>query len=1126
MMEAAATNDSLMHGAIRRWVWRLSWGVALLLVLGARYIRHLSYRPGPLQDVAVCVVDLVDSREYQWMLAVGIGLYFATFAFFYATWQRRAAGAAGVGAAPRRYWPGVLLGLVLAWAGVLYARSYITSYQRTDFLTLLTGATVGQAVAWVRLRRAAIGAFSSFSEEILWLLISIAALAAVFHPDMGVAYQYRGHGRWTGPYSNPNSFGLVMGMGVVLAVGCAMQRRMEGEGGGKGKAEHGASTRWRRGVVAFMIVGAGLMGMGLVKSYSRGAWAGALCGLGYLVYLGGRQWRARWQYQSGVVGPPRWLELMAGGVVLSCGLLVLTFLNLRYVEQHLIRRALSVGNINDFSWRNRATTSLGALQVIANNPLSGIGWDRYKTTYDGWYRPRTLTETAAIELDDYLILGMTLGLPALACLFGYVSSRFLSGHRAWLDKTGSHSSADWQMAVCRAGFLVLLVGFVPETGLFHLALGAPFWILLELGAAEPEARNPKFEGPRPASAECGVRNSAKAECGMRNVEIGRKQIRVRRGRRWVATGLALGVFGLLVGAYFIGRSREHAPDDPLYRRIAKEFGAAQPVGVSVSPDGSYVLTKAEEGSGFRVSVLTRISGRVTASDFSEDTQRELTWRPDSQAVVFQETAGKGRPLFLLDLKSGRKGEIKAPVSQAALLPLRWDPAGRRLVYFQGDWSKGRLLVIAPGGILESEKEIVVRERVSASCDFVWAPDGGSIAVADEQAQGVITLVRLADLRQSQVSIAGGGKVAELAWAPDGHSILATVRGEGDEYFKLLGVEVKSGKLWLRVAAAGDINNPVWLPDGRSFLYQVLSNGVTSMVMGSREQPCIRVVGPTNGVLRVSHVSADGSRAFGRFAGLTGPPVLVEIPLGDSTFSVQRGAWSVVYAPPKSAAVQCPEPEPIGIESFDGVVIPGYHWRAPGPSGSSKGVLIVVHGGLHTQTFPTWEGYIRVMLEQGCDVIAVNYRGSSGYGQGFERMVGEAERVADVLATRDYAIKTLHAPPGKVYLSGLSHGASLAAAAAAQGEQIGGLILISWAGPIHEVEAELSKPLRIVAFHGDQDATVAAERARAALEQFVAAVSDLPPRPRWRLFKGEGHFFYHTASWAEVYWETAKVVRGE
>jgi hypothetical protein len=44
--------------------------------------------------------------------------------------------------------------------------------------------------------------------------------------------------------------------------------------------------------------------------------------------------------------------------------------------------------------------------------------------------------------------------------------------------------AEWLKTICRAGAIVLLVGFWFDGGLFKLPTAATFWILLELGAVQ------------------------------------------------------------------------------------------------------------------------------------------------------------------------------------------------------------------------------------------------------------------------------------------------------------------------------------------------------------------------------------------------------------------------------------------------------------------------------------------------------------------------------------------------------------------------------------------------------------------------------------------------------------------
>jgi O-antigen ligase len=163
--------------------------------------------------------------------------------------------------------------------------------------------------------------------------------------------------------------------------------------------------------------------------------------------------------------------------------LLLGFWNLRETQGLVGRRAYSVANENDFSWRKRLAGYEGALMMMADRPWFGFGWNQPERVYDALYRPAKVDEGMAIQLNDYLMLGMTLGVPALFCFGVYL----------WLSLAGRLPIANgrWQMgegervnAICRAGALVLLVGFWFDGGLFKLATGATFWILLELGREE------------------------------------------------------------------------------------------------------------------------------------------------------------------------------------------------------------------------------------------------------------------------------------------------------------------------------------------------------------------------------------------------------------------------------------------------------------------------------------------------------------------------------------------------------------------------------------------------------------------------------------------------------------------
>jgi parallel beta-helix repeat protein len=100
-----------------------------------------------------------------------------------------------------------------------------------------------------------------------------------------------------------------------------------------------------------------------------------------------------------------------------------------------------------------------------------------------------------------------------------------------------------------------------------------------------------------------------------------------------------------------------------------------------------------------------------------------------------------------------------------------------------------------------------------------------------------------------------------------------------------------------------------------------------------------------------------------------------------------------------------EAETVRFVSSDGVEIPGILYR-PRQSSHDHQVpaLVYLHGGPGGISTRTWDERLQHLVNQGCAVFDVNYRGSQGYGKTFltldDRRHGEAD-VQDLLAARDW-----------------------------------------------------------------------------------------------------------------------------
>ncbi len=434
-------------------------GAAFLLYLLLFAARLQGSSPGVISSALRELTAILLDPGTQWMAFACLGIYFTAFLFF--RWR----GSSGVWrAANPDLWLASGLGIMAAF----YAFHYVPSAQA---LTLLAGAVLGKGMAfWAEFEfhHSKSNTQNWFGVWVVSILVIFLAWASVWRPSAGHTFEYRSQARWSGPWDNPNIFGLLMGTGVVLALGimAASFLMLSGKIG-----------KWSCALLC--LLAAILMGRGLLHSYSRGAWLGTACGLAYLVVYGFGAFLPReGSAMHALISRFKkcWFPLSV--VLLSA--VILAFWHFRETNWHPAHRAFSAANAADFSWRNRVAAWEGALQITAEHPFFGTGWGQPEPLYEHYFMRPQLTERGAFEMNDYLMLAATVGIPALFC-FGMYLWLSLKDEAESGRRKAEIQEGDWLRTVCRAGAIVLLIGFWFDGGLFKLPAAATFWILLELG---------------------------------------------------------------------------------------------------------------------------------------------------------------------------------------------------------------------------------------------------------------------------------------------------------------------------------------------------------------------------------------------------------------------------------------------------------------------------------------------------------------------------------------------------------------------------------------------------------------------------------------------------------------------
>ena len=411
---------------------------------------------------ALCLFEFVLARQSgmfrefemallqtQWMLLVCLAVWCGTFLFLAFNLKDL-----------------LLIGLLLI-AVIVYFISRAEDRPATDAVTLLFGITLGRGLrvflsrgsrresaltARLEIDRSGLTSAATF----LIGLVGLLGFASWWHLDMTDNF-YHGP-RWMGLWTNPNDYGLLMSAGFVVAVGLLAARERKKDGIKKFSLRSLRSFAAIGSVILF--IAAGMMGVGLIFSYSRGAWLGTAIGLLDLAKVHGKfKWRSvlpgifvaaavAWFFWNGTPDSAPWfMKRMDLGPPLA---------------QHRVA-AWKVG-----------------FEMIRDHPL-GVGWNKAVETYEKNYSPPE-GGAAAITTNDYLMLGTQLGLPGLVCFAAYVALCFRN--RPQLTKIGNRKSEIGNKMACHAGALAMLVAFWFDGGLFKLATASVFWILLELGRSE------------------------------------------------------------------------------------------------------------------------------------------------------------------------------------------------------------------------------------------------------------------------------------------------------------------------------------------------------------------------------------------------------------------------------------------------------------------------------------------------------------------------------------------------------------------------------------------------------------------------------------------------------------------
>ncbi|HEX4594430.1 MAG TPA: S9 family peptidase, partial [Bryobacteraceae bacterium] len=457
-------------------------------------------------------------------------------------------------------------------------------------------------------------------------------------------------------------------------------------------------------------------------------------------------------------------------------------------------------------------------------------------------------------------------------------------------------------------------------------------------------------------------------------------------------------------------------------RIASKGGQPEPVqgapegagSVRWSPDGSRIAFIAVRDKSSVIYTLEVASGKLTqvcdyrrSNGFLAHSGNMLAWSPDGRSIAFAGTL-----------------EPDPPVADPLVVT-------RILYKTRTSFSDNRrthiYVVAAAGG---EPRAVTSGSHDEHSID--WGGDGREIVFLSNHEKDPdavlnydIFAVNVESGAIRQITHTPGVEM-EPRVSPDGRSIAYTATKRGVTTIDSIAEDAHAWVVPLAGGEGKELNAPLdrrtsavaWSPDGKSVMDTAGDHGsvlVCRTFVSTSETSCRIGKGAQVGALAVAR---DRSLAF----------TMSKADMPAELFSVGAGA-----SEPKqlthvnsefSAAHQLSAPEEVEFASFDGTPIQGWFYPALNATGR-RPMILTIHGGPHGQFGYAFNPQAQFFAGRGYAVLAINPRGSSGYGQKFSD--GSVDNwgggdYKDLMAGVDRVLAThVNIDPDKLFVTGGSYG---------------------------------------------------------------------------------------------------------
>lgn len=291
-------------------------------------------------------------------------------------------------------------------------------------------------------------------------------------------------------------------------------------------------------------------------------------------------------------------------------------------------------------------------------------------------------------------------------------------------------------------------------------------------------------------------------------------------------------------------------------------------------------------------------------------------------------------------------------------------------------------------------------------------------------------IHLLDLQTSETRLltphTGEARFEPQYFTPDGRS-LVYLTDDGSEFTYLVSHDLLTNKTRKLEDAPWDISYSYLSPTGKYRVVAVNNDARTEMRIYDVTGNQIRIQDlPDGDITGVTFSASETKMAFYISSSRSPADLYLHDFSKGSTYLLTNNLSKEINAD------DLVEGKVIRFKSYDGLSIPCLYYKPKGlAQGEKVPALLWIHGGPGGQTRLNFSAEVQYLVNHGYAILAVNNRGSSGYGKSFykadDRKHGDAD-LRDCVAARDFLATHPEIDKDRIGILGGSYGGYMTMAA--------------------------------------------------------------------------------------------------